>query len=114
MESHRPIDEHPDLLRARLLALGGEAETALQRAMHSLAARDSEEARGVLRDDDRADRLEVESTASAWTCSRCASPRRATCASSSRSPRSRRSSNASPTAPATSRASPSISTTSRS
>jgi phosphate transport system protein len=60
MESHRPIDEHLDLLRARLLALGGEAETALQRAMHSLMARDSDEAREVLRDDDRADRLEVE------------------------------------------------------
>ena len=60
MESHRPIDEHLDLLRARLLALGGEAETALKRAMHSLVARDSEEAREVLRDDDRADRLEVE------------------------------------------------------
>ena len=60
MESHRPIDDHLDLLRARLLALGGEAETALQRAMHSLVARDSDEAREVLRDDDRADRLEVE------------------------------------------------------
>jgi phosphate transport system protein len=60
MESHRRLDEHLDLLRARLLALGGEAETALQRAMHSLVARDSEEARAVLRDDDRADRLEVE------------------------------------------------------
>ncbi|HYG08496.1 MAG TPA: phosphate signaling complex protein PhoU [Pyrinomonadaceae bacterium] len=60
MESHRPIDEHLDLLRSRLLALGGEAETALRRAMHSLVARDSDEARGVLRDDDRADRLEVE------------------------------------------------------
>src|ERR687889_1543511 len=60
MESHRPIDDHLNLLRARLLALGGEAETALQRAMHSLVARDSEEAREVLRDDDRADRLEVE------------------------------------------------------
>ena len=60
MESHRPIDDHLDLLRSRLLALGGEAETALQRAMHSLMARDSDEARAVLRDDDRADRLEVE------------------------------------------------------
>ncbi|HLL77720.1 MAG TPA: phosphate signaling complex protein PhoU [Pyrinomonadaceae bacterium] len=60
MESHRPIDDHLDLLRSRLLALGGEAETALQRAMHSLMARDSDEARAVLRDDDRADQLEVE------------------------------------------------------
>src|SRR5918998_1630535 len=60
MESHRTLDDHLDLLRSRLLALGGEAETALQRAMHSLAARDSDEARAVLRDDDRADQLEVE------------------------------------------------------
>ena len=60
MESHRSLDDHLDLLRSRLLALGGEAETALQRAMHSLMARDSDEARAVLRDDDRADRLEVE------------------------------------------------------
>src|SRR5918997_3639885 len=60
MESHRTLDDHLDLLRSRLLALGGEAETALQRAMHSLMARDSDEARAVLRDDDRADLLEVE------------------------------------------------------
>ena len=60
MDSHRPLDDHLDLLRSRLLALGGEAETALQRAMHSLIARDSDTARAVLRDDDRADQLEVE------------------------------------------------------
>ena len=54
------LDEHLDAIRDRVLLLGGETETALQRAMYALEARDSEAAREVLRDDDRIDRLEVE------------------------------------------------------
>ncbi|MDT7541420.1 MAG: phosphate transport system protein [Acidobacteriota bacterium] len=54
------LDEHLGGLLNRVLLLGGETETALQRAMYSLSERDSETARGVLRDDDRIDQLEVE------------------------------------------------------
>jgi len=49
-----------DVLRDRVLVLGGEAETALGRAMYALAERNSEAAREVLAGDDRIDRLEVE------------------------------------------------------
>jgi phosphate transport system protein len=54
------LDEYLDVLRARVLLLGGETETALQRAMFALVERDSETAREVLRDDDQIDQLEVE------------------------------------------------------
>jgi phosphate transport system protein len=54
------LDEDLGALRDRVLLLGGETEMALQRAMRALDERDSEAARGVLRDDDRIDRLEVE------------------------------------------------------
>jgi phosphate transport system protein len=49
-----------DVLRDRVLVLGGEAETALGRAMYALTERDSEAAREVLAGDDRIDQLEVE------------------------------------------------------
>src|SRR5918998_1515476 len=60
METHRRLDEELDAIRDRVLLLGGETETALQRAMYALAERDSEAAREVLEGDDRIDRLEVE------------------------------------------------------
>src|SRR5918998_2609054 len=60
METHRRLDEELDAIRDRVLLLGGETETALQRAMYSLAERDSEAAREVLAGDDRIDQLEVE------------------------------------------------------
>jgi phosphate transport system protein len=60
MERHRPLDDELDVLRDRVLVLGGEAETALGRAMYALAERDSGAAREVLEGDDRIDRLEVE------------------------------------------------------
>jgi phosphate transport system protein len=60
MDSPRRLDEYLDALRQRVLLLGGETETALQRATGALAGRDSEAARAVLRDDDRIDALEVE------------------------------------------------------
>jgi phosphate transport system protein len=60
MEQHRLLDRELDALRDRLLLLGGETETALQRAMYALVERDSSTAREVLRGDDEIDRLELE------------------------------------------------------
>jgi phosphate transport system protein len=60
METHRRLDEELDVLRDRVLLLGGETETALQRAMYALSERDSETAREVLEGDTAIDRLEVE------------------------------------------------------
>ena len=60
MELHRPLDVDLESLRNRVLLLGGETETALARATHSLVARDSVAAHEVLRNDDRIDQLEVE------------------------------------------------------
>ena len=60
MEQHRHLDDELNSLRDRVLLLGGEAEAALDRAMHALTERDSEVARQVLDNDDRVDRLEVE------------------------------------------------------
>jgi phosphate transport system protein len=60
MDHYRRLDAELDVLRDRVLVLGGEAEAALGRAMHALSERDSEAAREVLDGDDRIDRLEVE------------------------------------------------------
>ena len=60
MDYHRRLDEELDILRDRVLLMGGETEAALQRAMYALAERDSEAARDVLESDDSIDRLEVE------------------------------------------------------
>jgi phosphate transport system protein len=60
MEHHRRLDDELDVLRDRLLVLGGEAEGALGRAVYALTERDSEAAREVLDGDDRIDQLEVE------------------------------------------------------
>ncbi|HVF57431.1 MAG TPA: phosphate signaling complex protein PhoU [Pyrinomonadaceae bacterium] len=60
MESHRRLDAELDILRDRVLLLGGETETALQRAMYALVERDTQTAREVLAGDDEIDRLEVE------------------------------------------------------
>jgi phosphate transport system protein len=60
MDHHRRLDTELDVLRDRVLVLGGEAETALGRAMYALTERDSEAAREVLEGDDRIDQLEVE------------------------------------------------------
>lgn len=57
---HRLLDKQLNVLRDKLLLLGGEAETALRRAMDSLVERDSEMARGVLEHDDMIDQLELE------------------------------------------------------
>jgi phosphate transport system protein len=60
MEPHRPLDADLESLRNRVLLLGGETETALERATHALVARDSTVAHAVLRHDDAIDQLEVE------------------------------------------------------
>jgi phosphate transport system protein len=60
MEQYRRLDRELDHLRDRLLLLGGETETALQRAIYALVERDSETAKAVLADDDEIDNLEVE------------------------------------------------------
>src|SRR6266705_1126040 len=60
MEVHRHLDEELDVLRATVLRLGGEAESALVRAMRALTDRDSVIAREVLEHDDEIDQLEVE------------------------------------------------------
>jgi phosphate transport system protein len=60
MDHHRRLDSELDVLRDRVLVLGGEAEAALVRAMYALTERDGEAAREVLAGDDRIDQLEVE------------------------------------------------------
>jgi phosphate transport system protein len=60
MEYHRHLDDELDLLRDRVLLLGGEVEGALQDAMRSLVERDTDLACGVLNHDDAIDRIEVE------------------------------------------------------
>ncbi|MEA2175579.1 MAG: phosphate transport system protein [Blastocatellia bacterium] len=60
MEHHRILDRELDVLRDRVLLLGGETETALQRAMFSLVERDTQTAQDVLKYDDEIDQLEVE------------------------------------------------------
>jgi phosphate transport system protein len=60
MEVHRHLDEELNRLRDTVLLLGGEAEAALRRAMHSLMDRDVSVAHEVLKHDDVIDELEVE------------------------------------------------------
>jgi phosphate transport system protein len=60
MEHHRIFDRELDTLRDRVLLLGGETETALQRAMYALVERDTNTAHQVLKDDDQIDQLELE------------------------------------------------------
>jgi phosphate transport system protein len=60
MELHRRLDDELEDLRDRVLRLGGETETALQRAMQALVSRDDARARAVLDGDDVIDRMEVE------------------------------------------------------
>jgi phosphate transport system protein len=60
MDHHRIFDRELDALRDRVLLLGGETETALQRAMYALTERDTPTAEQVLKDDDQIDQLEVE------------------------------------------------------
>lgn len=56
----RIIDQQLDLLRDKILLLGGATEAAVQRATQSLTGRDSELARQVLEDDKNIDQMELD------------------------------------------------------
>ncbi|HEY9231937.1 MAG TPA: phosphate signaling complex protein PhoU [Blastocatellia bacterium] len=56
----RLIEDNLDMLRERLLIMGGAAEKAIMLALRALAERDSELAERVIREDDAIDRMEVE------------------------------------------------------
>ena len=60
MEQRKLLERELDILRDRLLLMGGEAELAIQRAMHALVQRDSDVANQVLEHDTVIDRLELE------------------------------------------------------
>jgi phosphate transport system protein len=57
---HRIIDQQLDVLRDKILLLGGATEAAVQRAMQSLIERDSELAKQVLDEDKIIDQMELE------------------------------------------------------
>ena len=60
MEQRKLLERELDILRDRLLLMGGEVELALQRAMHALSQRDSEVANQVIENDRVIDRMELE------------------------------------------------------
>ncbi len=60
MEQRKLLERELNILRDRLLLMGGEVELALQRAMHALIKRDSDVANQVLENDRVIDRLELE------------------------------------------------------
>ena len=57
---HRIIDQQLDLLRDKLLLLGGTTEKSLHRAMQSLTERDSDLARQVLEEDKIINQMELD------------------------------------------------------
>lgn len=57
---HREIDAQLELLRDRVLLLGGKTEDAVHRAMRSLTERDSDLARSVCEADEQIDQMELE------------------------------------------------------
>ena len=60
MEQRKLLERELNILRDRLLLMGGEVELALQRAMHALLQRDSNVANQVIEGDSVIDRLELE------------------------------------------------------
>lgn len=60
MEQRKLLERELNILRDRLLLMGGEVELALQRAMHGLLQRDSDVAHQVIEGDRVIDRLELE------------------------------------------------------
>jgi len=60
MEQRKLLERELDILRDRLLLMGGEVELALQRAMHALTQRDSLVANQVIENDRVIDHLELE------------------------------------------------------
>ncbi len=57
---NRIIDQRLDILRDKLLLLGGSTEKAVQRAIQSLNERDSDLARKVIKHDKKINKMEVE------------------------------------------------------
>jgi phosphate transport system protein len=57
---HRDIDTQLDLLRDKILLLGGKTEEAVHRAMRSLTERDTNLARSVCEADEQIDQMELE------------------------------------------------------
>lgn len=60
MEQRKLLERELDILRDRLLLMGGEVELSIQRAIHALIQRDSEVANQVIERDSVIDRLELE------------------------------------------------------
>lgn len=60
MPVNRPIDPGLNVLRDKILIMGGATEQAIARAVRSIVERDAELAEQVIREDDRIDRLELE------------------------------------------------------
>ena len=60
MEQRKLLERELDILRDRLLLMGGEVELAIQRAVHALTQRDSKAANQVIENDSVIDRLELE------------------------------------------------------
>ncbi|HKX82711.1 MAG TPA: PhoU domain-containing protein, partial [Pyrinomonadaceae bacterium] len=58
--NHDRRDPNLDILRDKILLLGGATEAAVHRAIESLTGRDSELAQRVLEEDKIIDRMEVE------------------------------------------------------
>ena len=60
MEHRKLLERELDILRDRLLLMGGEVELSIQRAIHALVQRDSNVANQVIEGDDVIDRMELE------------------------------------------------------
>ena len=60
MEQRKLLERELDILRDRLLLMGGEVELSIQRAIHALVQRDSEVANQVIEGDNVIDRMELE------------------------------------------------------
>jgi phosphate transport system protein len=60
MEQRKLLERELDILRDRLLLMGGEVELSIQRAIHALIQRDSDVANQVLERDSVIDRMELE------------------------------------------------------
>ena len=60
MEQRKLLERELDILRDRLLLMGGEVELSIQRAIHALVQRDSDVADQVIKHDDVIDRMELE------------------------------------------------------
>ena len=60
MEHRKLLERELDILRDRLLLMGGEVELSIQRAIHALVQRDSNVANQVIERDSVIDRMELE------------------------------------------------------